>query len=53
MTTAGTIRSLTIRRIETIPIRVPLGRIYRGSYYEMSHRSTIVTRVYTDEGIVG
>jgi L-alanine-DL-glutamate epimerase-like enolase superfamily enzyme len=53
MTTAGTIRSLTIRRIETIPIRVPLGRIYRGSYYEMSHRSTIITRVYTDEGIVG
>jgi L-alanine-DL-glutamate epimerase-like enolase superfamily enzyme len=53
MTAAGTIRSLTIRRIETIPIRVPLGRIYRGSYYEMSHRSTIVTRVYTDEGIVG
>jgi L-alanine-DL-glutamate epimerase-like enolase superfamily enzyme len=53
MTAAGTTRSLTIRRIETIPIRVPLGRIYRGSYYEMSHRSTIVTRVYTDEGIVG
>jgi L-alanine-DL-glutamate epimerase-like enolase superfamily enzyme len=53
MTAAGTIRSLTIRRIETIPIRVPLGRIYRGSYYEMSHRSTIITRVYTDEGIVG
>jgi hypothetical protein len=26
-TAAGTIRSLTIRRIETIPIRVPLGRI--------------------------
>ncbi|UGS38321.1 D-galactonate dehydratase [Capillimicrobium parvum] len=33
---------------------MPLGRIYRGSYYEMSHRSTIVTRVYmVDEGIVG
>jgi D-galactarolactone cycloisomerase len=44
---------LTIRRIETVPIRVPLGRIYRGSYYSMSYRSTIVTRVYTDEGIVG
>jgi D-galactarolactone cycloisomerase len=45
--------SLTIRRIETVPIRVPLGRIYRGSHYQMSHRSTIVTRVHTDEGIVG
>lgn len=50
---AGTISSLTIRRIETLPIRVPLGRVYRGSYYAMSHRSTIVTRVHTDEGIVG
>ena len=44
---------LTIRRIETIPIRVPLGRVYRGSGYHMTHRSTIVTRVHTDEGIVG
>ena len=52
-TAAGAIRSLTIRRIETVPIRVPLGRTYRGSYYEMTHRSTIVTRVHTDEGIVG
>jgi D-galactarolactone cycloisomerase len=49
----ATTSSLTIRRIETVPIRVPLGRVYRGSYYEMTHRSTIVTRVYTDEGIVG
>lgn len=52
-TTTATTSSLTIRRIETVPIRVPLGRVYRGSYYEMTHRSTIVTRVYTDEGIVG
>jgi L-alanine-DL-glutamate epimerase-like enolase superfamily enzyme len=52
-TTAATMPSLTIRRIETVPIRVPLGRVYRGSFYEMTHRSTIVTRVYTDEGIVG
>lgn len=48
---AGT--TLTIRRIETVPIRVPLGRVYRGSVYQMTHRSTIVTRVYTDEGVVG
>lgn len=44
---------LTIERIETTPIRVPLGRVYRGSHYQMSHRSTIVTRVFTAEGIVG
>jgi L-alanine-DL-glutamate epimerase-like enolase superfamily enzyme len=45
--------ALTIRSIETIPIRVPLGRTYAGSYYRMTHRSTIVTRIHTDEGIVG
>lgn len=44
---------LTIERIETIPIRVPLARTYAGSYYRMTHRSTIVTRVFTAEGIVG
>ena len=44
---------LTIRAVETVPIRVPLGRIYRGSGYHMTHRSTVLTRVHTDEGIVG
>jgi L-alanine-DL-glutamate epimerase-like enolase superfamily enzyme len=44
---------LTIRRIETFPIRVPLPRTYRGSGYQMTHRSTIVVRVHTDEGVVG
>jgi D-galactarolactone cycloisomerase len=45
--------SLRIAHIETVPIRVPLAREYRGSHYRMTHRSTIVTRVHTDEGIVG
>jgi D-galactarolactone cycloisomerase len=45
--------ALTIERIETIPVRVPLGRVYRGSHYQMTHRSTIVTRVHTRAGIVG
>ena len=31
ITTADTTSTLTIRRIETVPIRVPLGRIYRGT----------------------
>jgi D-galactarolactone cycloisomerase len=44
---------LTIERIETVAIRVPLGRVYRGSHYQMTHRSTIVTRVHTADGIVG
>jgi L-alanine-DL-glutamate epimerase-like enolase superfamily enzyme len=44
---------LKIDRIETIPIRVPLPFAYKGSYYAMRNRCTIVTRVYTAEGIVG
>src|ERR1035441_1775518 len=45
--------SLKISRIETIPIRVPLRQIYRGSYYQMSHRSTVLTRLYSDDGLIG
>jgi D-galactarolactone cycloisomerase len=44
---------LTIERVETVPVRVPLRRTYRGSHYKMTHRSTIVTRVHTTSGIVG
>ena len=46
-------RRLTIAEIETIAIRVPLAQTYRGSAYKMTHRSTIVTRIRTEEGIVG
>ena len=42
-----------ITRIETIPIRVPLDRVFRGSHYQMTNRSTIIVRVHTSEGIVG
>jgi D-galactarolactone cycloisomerase len=45
------LRRLKICKIETIPIRVPLRQVYRGSYYQMTHRSTILTRICTDEGI--
>jgi len=44
---------LTIGAIETIPVRVPLVREYRGARYRMTHRSTIVTRIHTEEGVVG
>lgn len=44
---------LTIAAVETIPLRVPLGRTYRGSRYHMTHRSTIIVRVTTDQGLVG
>jgi D-galactarolactone cycloisomerase len=44
---------MRIEEIETIALRVPLGRVYRGSYYWMTHRSTIVIRVRMSNGIVG
>lgn len=50
---AGLLGPLTIEHIETIPIRVPLGKVYKGSQYHMTHRSTIITRVHTSSGIVG
>ena len=44
---------LTITSIDTTMIRVPLDRVYKGSHYRMTHRSTIITRVTTASGIVG
>jgi D-galactarolactone cycloisomerase len=44
---------LRIERIETVPVRVPLDRVYKGSHYQMTHRSTIITRIHTAGGIVG
>ena len=44
---------LVIEKIETVPIRVPLKQVYKGSYYEMGNRCTIITRIYTSGGIVG
>ena len=45
--------NLTIVAIETEQIRVPLDRVYKGSHYKMTHRSTILTRIYTEGGLVG
>lgn len=44
---------LTIRDVEVIPLRAPLAREYRGSHYRMTNRATVVTRVITEEGLVG
>jgi L-alanine-DL-glutamate epimerase-like enolase superfamily enzyme len=46
-------RGLTIREITLTPIVVPLDGVYRGSYYRMENRASIITRVVTEEGIVG
>src|SRR5262249_49340670 len=44
---------LRISTIETIPIRVPLAREFRGSHYRMTHRATLIVRLRTSDGIVG
>ena len=41
---------LKIESIETIPIRVPLPFTYKGSYYKMRNRCTIITRIRTSGG---
>src|SRR5579871_240977 len=46
-------KRLEITAIETIPLRVPLDQVYHGSKYKMSHRSTLIARVYTSDGVVG
>lgn len=43
----------SIERIETLCIRVPLAKIYRGSNYHMTHRSTVICRVHCAGGVVG
>jgi D-arabinonate dehydratase len=47
------VADLRIERIELIPLVMPLPKTFRGSFYFMTHRCTIVTRIYTACGIVG
>ncbi len=44
---------LRLEEIETIPLRIPLARTYRGSAYKMTHRSTLVVRLHTSSGVIG
>lgn len=44
---------MKIVKVETVPIVVPLAETFRGSKYGMSQRATLITRLHTDEGIVG
>ena len=44
---------LLITGIETIPVIAPLAREFRGSYYRMTHRATLIVRLHTADGIVG
>lgn len=55
-TTSTTLPSgepLEIVDIETVPIRAPLEREFRGSYYRMVNRATLLTRVRTSAGVTG
>lgn len=44
---------MRIERIEVVPLEVPLARTFQGSYYSMSERATLITRVHTSDGLVG
>ncbi len=45
-------QSLRIERIETVAMRAPLARRFSGSAYSMTNRCTIVTRLFTTDGLV-
>lgn len=44
---------LVITRVETIPVLAPLAREFRGSFYRMTQRATLIVRLHTADGIVG
>ncbi len=44
--------ALKIERIETVALRAPLARRFVGSAYSMDSRATIITRLYTADGVV-
>lgn len=51
VTTTTATPALPILAIETTAIRVPLGRVYQGSHYRMTHRSTLIVRVVTERAV--
>src|SRR6185437_13540872 len=51
--TSALTADLMIERVEFIPLIMPLPKTFRGSFYFMTHRCTIITRIYTACGIVG
>lgn len=42
-----------IDRVECFAVEVPLSSTYRGSTYDVSSRCTVVTKIYSKEGVVG
>lgn len=45
--------ALRIERIETLALRAPLARRFAGSAYSMVNRTTIISRLFTADGVVG
>lgn len=45
--------SHVIERVETIALRTRLPRTFAGSHYRMTHRATLLVRVFTATGVVG
>lgn len=52
-TAAPGLEPLIIRGFRTVPIRAPLAREFRGSYYHMTHRATLVVQLLSDDGVAG
>lgn len=44
---------MKIDRIEAFHVRLPLPRDFRGSSYSVPEKNAVVTRVFTDEGLIG
>src|SRR5699024_4669325 len=42
-----------IKSVEAIPIKMPLKKTFKGSNYFMTHRVTVITRITTEDGVVG
>ena len=45
-------RGMRVHSIDAIPIDIPLARNFGGSTYAVLKRSTVITRLATDEGLV-
>ena len=43
---------MRIEKIETIPVVIPLTRVFGGSKYSVPTRATVVTRIHTEGGLV-
>jgi L-alanine-DL-glutamate epimerase-like enolase superfamily enzyme len=52
-TVGSTTSTLTVERVEAVPIVAPLARKFQGSHYSMTQRATVIVRLFTKEGVVG